>query len=286
MVQGDGRFRYRVVEGWGQGPQGREFGGVVPAVAVDSQGRVYITRRKPPAILVYDETGRFLTAWGEDLFLNPHSIWISPDDRLYVTDVDDHTMRILDTNGHVLATLGTPGQPGPPDQPFNRPAWAALAAWGELYVADGYGQFRVHRFSANGELIQSWGSWGTGPGQFALPHCLRIDRHGRVLVADRENNRIQLFDATGVYLGEWTDVSGPNDIFIDQDDTVYVAEAPHRISIFTLDGQLLARWGEKGDRPGQFPDHPHGIWVDPQGNLYITEVPWLDNRLQKFERVA
>ena len=277
-------YSYTVVEGWGQGPAGREFGGVVPAVATDSRDRVYIARREPPAMLVYDREGRFLSAWGEDVLSSPHSVWISETDHVFVADVGDHTVRTFDTDGRLLHTLGTPGQVGVPGQPFNRPTWAALAPSGDLYVSDGYGQFRVHRFSADGTLLHSWGEEGQGPGQFALPHCVRVDRRGRVLVLDRENKRLQIFDAEGTHMGEWPDPLRPNDLYIDQDDIVYIAEGQYRISILTLDGEVLARWGEQGEAPGQFADHPHGLWVDSRGDLYVAEVPSIDNRLQKFTR--
>ncbi len=284
MAENRGNFRYKVVEGWGQGPVGRALGGVTPAVATDSRDRVYIVRREPPAMLVYDRAGRFLSAWGEDTFSNPHSVWISDADQVYVADVGDHTVRKFDTDGRLLQTLGTPGQVGAPGQPFNMPTWAALAPWGDLYVSDGYGQFRVHRFCVDGILMHSWGAEGQGPGQFALPHCVRVDRRGRVLVLDRENRRLQIFNREGDFLGEWPDLEGPNDLYIDQEDIVYIAESQHRISVFTLDGELLARWGEQGEAPGQFADHPHGLWVDSHGDLYVAEVPFLDNRLQKFTR--
>ena len=278
-------FNYKVVEGWGQGPEGRAFGGVTPAVATDSHDRVYVARREPAAILVYDREGRFLTAWGEGLLKSPHSVWFDERDHLYVTDVKDHTVRRFDSDGRVLQTLGTPGQVGAPGEPFNRPTWAVLAPGGDLYVSDGYGQFRVHRFSADGTLQHSWGEEGAGPGQFALPHCLRVDSRGRVLVLDRENRRLQIFDAEGVYLDEWPDLDGPNDLYIDRDDNVFIAEGNYRISVFNLDGRLLARWGEQGEGQGQFADHPHGLWLDSRGDLYVAEVPFLDNRLQKFTRV-
>ena len=282
MAAHNGGFNFRAVEGWGHGPGGRVFGGVTPAVATDSRDRVYIARREPPAILVYDREGSFLTAWGDDLFKNPHSVWFNEQDQLYVADVDDHTVRKLDTDGRVLQTLGTPDMVGEPGHPFNQPTWAVEAPWGELYVTDGYGQFRVHRFSADGTLLQSWGEEGTGPGQFALPHCLRVDSRDRILVLDRENRRLQIFDADGNYQGEWTDLDGPNDLYIDKDDNVYIAEGNYRISVFDLDGKLLARWGEHGEAAGQFADHPHGLWLDSRGDLYVAEVPFLDNRLQKF----
>lgn len=286
MIVGTGNFRYRIVEGWGQGAEGRAFGGVIPSVAVDSQDRVYLARRTPPAILVYDRQGRFLAEWGAEILHSPHSVWISPEDQVYIADMEDHTVRHFTTTGELLNTWGTEGQTGAPGAPFNKPTWAVTSLAGELFVSDGYGQYRVHRFAADGSLIRSWGEQGAGPGQFGLPHGIRIDPRGRVLLVDREpNHRIQLFDVDGGFLGEWTGLSGPNDVYIDADNHLFVAEGGHRVSIFNLDGELLARWGEHGDAPGQFASAPHGLWADSRGDLYVTEVPHLADRVQKFERI-
>ena len=284
MAAQQGGFSFKAVEGWGAGPAGRVFGGVTPAVATDSKDRVYIARREPAAILVYGREGDFVASWGEDVLQNPHSVWFNEKDELYVCDVEDHTVRKFDTEGRTLQTLGTAGQAGGPGEPFNQPTWAVEAPWGEIYVSDGYGQFRVHRFTADGRLLHSWGEEGTGPGQFGLPHCLRVDSRGRVLVLDRSNRRLQIFDAEGVYMGEWPDLDGPNDLYIDGEDNVYIAEGNFRISVFDLDGKLLARWGEPGEGAGQFADHPHGLWLDSRGDLYVAEVATLHNRLQKFRR--
>jgi hypothetical protein len=286
MIIGSGNFHYRVVEGWGQGSEGRAFGGVIPSVAVDAQDRVYLARRAPPAILVYDRQGRYLTEWGSAILHSPHSIWISPQAQVYIADMDDHTVRLFTTVGQLLRTWGTNGQAGAPGMPFNKPTWAVLSPAGELFVSDGYGQFRVHRFATDGILSHSWGEKGVGPGQFGLPHGIRIDPRGRVLLLDREpNHRIQLFAMDGIFLGEWTGLSAPNDAFIDRDNHIFVAEGGHRISVLNLDGELLARWGEQGDAPGQFANGPHGIWIDAHGDLYVTEVPYLADRVQKFERL-
>jgi DNA-binding beta-propeller fold protein YncE len=206
---GSGDFIYEPVVGWGAGPHGHALG-LVSAVAVDSQERVYIFNRVPePAVLVFDRDGTFLHSWGQDLFSAPHSLWIDADDTLYLTDTDDHTLRHCTTDGTVLRTWGTPGEPGPPGAPFNRPSWAMRGPSGALYVTDGYGQSRVHKFAPSGELLHSWGEPGSGPGQFNLPHSLWVDRDERVLVVDRENHRIQIFDSSGTYLDEWTGFERP-----------------------------------------------------------------------------
>ena len=159
-----------------------------------------------------------------------------------------------------------------------------LGSWGgDLFVSDGYGQNRWHRFGVDGALLGSWGRTGSGPGEFRLPHAIWVDRDSRVYVTDRTNNRVQIFSPTGDYLTEWSGLRSPNQVFIDDDDTVYVAEGDRRISVLSRDGAVLARWGEAGAEPGQFRDSPHSIWADSRGDLYVSEVLG-DDRLQKFVR--
>ncbi len=284
MTVGSGEFIYAPVEGWGRQPDGYELG-LVSAVATDSQDRVYIFNRTPePAVLTFDRDGRFLKSWGQDIFISPHSIWIDRDDNLYLTDTGDHTLRRCTADGRVLQTWGTPGQAGAPGEPFNRPTRAMTGPSGALYVTDGYGQSRVHKFAPSGELLFSWGEPGTGPGQFDLPHAVWVDRDERVFVVDRENHRIQIFDSDGAYLTEWGGFHRPQGIFVDSNDVVFVAEARPGVKILTLDGELLAEWGEPGDAPGQFRQYPHSIWADSRGDLYIGEVTG-HGLFQKFARM-
>jgi len=151
----------------------------------------------------------------------------------------------------------------------------ALSSSGEIYVTDGYGNARVHKFSPNGDLLFSWGEPGYAPGQFMLPHSVRVDKEGRVWVVDRENSRIQIFNAQGEFLNQWTDLCRPTDICIDDEEVVYVSElSPPRISIFTIKGKLLARWGNEGEGSKEkvlFFD-PHDIAVDSQGDIYVGDV--------------
>jgi sugar lactone lactonase YvrE len=284
MRIGDGKFQYEVIPDWGRGPEIPAFG-LVSGVACDSQDRVYVFIRLPqPEVLVFDPDGRLRDRWGQDLFTKPHGIWISPDDHLYLTDTASHTVLKTTRDGQVVMTLGTPGQPGAPGMPFNQPTRAVESPSGDIFVSDGYGQNRAHRFTAAGEGVVSWGETGKGRGQFELPHDITVDRHERVYILDRPNGRCQIFNNRGEYQTEWSGFLLPADLFITPDETLYIAEMAQRMSVLNRDGEILARWGQKGDGPGQFSDSPHGIWVDSRGDLYVSEV-LTENRLQKFVRV-
>jgi DNA-binding beta-propeller fold protein YncE len=273
-------------------------------VATDSRDRVYVFNRSDHPILVFDREGTFLHAWGEGLFARPHGLFIGPDDSVYCTDDLGHAVRKFSPEGTLLATLEPAGlasdtgatsmdyrtivRAGPP---FHYPTNLAIGGDGCLYVSDGYGNARVHKFTPDGRLLLSWGEPGGGRGQFRIPHGIAVDRQGIVYVADRENSRIQLFTPDGAYLAEWTDVARPCQVFVDGEGNVYVAElgfragmwpgteAPSpdapggRLSIFDSKGKVQARWG--GGRnpcaPGDF-FAPHGIWVDGHGDIYVAEV--------------
>ena len=313
---------FEVIEGWEKLPEGWSFVEVA-GVATDSKDRVYAFNRGEHPMIVFDADGNFLDAWGEGLFTNAHGIYIGPDDRIYAADNFDHTVRIFSPDGTLLKTLGEKNQPSDtgyvqgqtPVQhggdPFNRVTNLALDSAGDLYIADGYGNARVHKFSADGEHLFSWGEPGSGPGEFRLPHAIAIDEDDRVLVADRENSRIQVFSPTGEYLTEWLGISRPDDLFIDHHaGLMYVAELggwaadaempphapPASACLVDLDGSLVSRFGS-GDpvRPGNF-FAPHGIWADSKGDLYVAEVivsvarnrglvPLDCAALQKFARI-
>ncbi|WP_417620700.1 peptidyl-alpha-hydroxyglycine alpha-amidating lyase family protein [Parasphingorhabdus sp.] len=308
----------------------------VTGVAVDSKDRVYLFTRFPHRILIYNRDGHFIKSWGDDLFTMAHGLTIGPDDRVYCVDNGDHSIRVFTLDGEPVMTIGTPGEPSDtgyerlpnievhaceciqyPGGPFNRCTNLAVAPNGELYVADGYGNCRVHRFTADGELIQSWGEIGVGPGEFHLPHGIACDAQGRVLVCDRENDRIQIFSPDGEFLDQWTDIYRPSDLTIDADGLTYVAELwrpkgkksfvhgemmvdhPGRVSVLDDTGRVLDRWGGSSDErhmPGNF-IAPHSIAIDSHGDVYVAEVPysfalrpgWIDeahadHQIQKFIR--
>ncbi len=282
-IVGSGEHTYEVDKGWGRRAGGVPAFGLVSGVACDSQDRVYVFNRLPTAeMLVFDPDGRLLSRWGEGQFRHPHGVWMSPRDELYLTDRDTHLVTKWTIDGKLLQSWGTPDRPGAPGMPFNQPTRAVVAPDGELYVSDGYGQSRVHRFGVDGRLIQSWGEPGTGPGQFNLPHDAWVDPRNRVLVCDRANHRIQQFDRAGRYLGEWSGLPVPQQLF-GRDDRLYLADGAPRVAVLSLDGEVLASWGSRGPAPEQFTDSPHSIWADSRGDLYVGEVTSQD-KLQKFIR--
>jgi DNA-binding beta-propeller fold protein YncE len=295
QIFGSGEFRYEVVDNWAKRPRAWPFTDVV-GVGIDSRDRVYVFNRSPHPVMVFDKEGNFVRSWGEGIFLRPHGVFIDPDDAIWCTDDNGHTVRKFDTSGNLLLTIGYPGAPivetydwnkhsdtgydgrdfhtikraGPP---FNRPTKAVIAPSGELYVSDGYGNARVHKFSKDGKLLYSWGEPGSGPGQFAIPHSVAVDKQGRVYVADRENRRIQVFNEEGTLITAWSDVRRPDDMVIVDDQYLFVAELLHRVSIWTLEGQLLAHWGdEKASNDTGLFISPHAIAVDSRGVLYVGEV--------------
>lgn len=282
-IVGSGSFMYEVDKQWGRRAGGIPAFGLVSGVACDSQDRVYLFQRLPnPRLIVMDPQGTLLNEWGSGQFKHPHGIFITSQDELYLTDRDTQLVTRWTLDGQFLHAWGTRDEPGAPGQPFNQPTRAFVTSDGAMFVSDGYGQHRVHRFGSHGQLEVSWGEKGEGPGQFALPHDVWVDPRDRVMVCDRENRRIQFFDRDGVFLQEWADLQYPMQVFL-KEEIIYLAEARQQITILTLDGEVLARWGSPGPAPDQFTDSPHSIWVDSHGDIYVTEVTG-QNKVQKYRR--
>lgn len=322
-----GGFTYRAIANWAKWPQDWYVLEVV-AVATDSQDRVFVFNRGDHPVAVFDPDGNLLYSWGEGRFVRPHGIWIDADDAVFLADDSDHTVHKYTSEGRLLFTMGTSGQPSDTGNssidyrtiqhaagPFNFPTNLATAPNGDLFISDGYGNARIHRFSAEGKLLKSWGTPGAGPGQFHVPHGIVVAKDGTVIVADRENSRLQFFNPAGEFVTEWTDVIRPAEVAIDAAGNIVVAElgfktgmwpgtqAPSpdspggRLSIFDAQGKLLARFGG-GQKPCEAGDFfaPHDIWIDSKANLYLAEVvrsccknqrpPVGDyHTLQKLERI-
>ena len=293
---------FEAVPGWPDVPQ---HAGLVEAVgvAVDSQDLVYVFARADIPVLVFQADGTFLRGWGQGLFVRPHGISIGPGDTLYLVDDMGHAVRQYTGDGELIRTIGPSGKPsdtgaegfdyrtirpeaGPP---FNLPTNLIVGPGGDLFITDGYGNARVHRFSAAGELLASWGSPGVQPGQFNVPHGIGSDGQ-RLYVADRENSRVQIFSPDGQLLSVWEDVARPAQVHVARDGLVYVFElgfhtgifpwnSPDtsrpsgRMSIFDRAGKLLTRWGGSGfpTSPEEF-YAPHDVFLDSAGSIYTAEV--------------
>ncbi len=272
---GMGDFVYEYQADWAQLPEGAAFQGP-SAVAVDSIDRVYVFQRLGPPVLVFDRDGKYLAAWPrrEGHLEDAHHIYIGPDDGVYLADRDAHQVLKCTTEGELLMSLGTRYKAAM-QAPFNHPSDIAVAPSGDIYVSDGYGNSCIHRFTAAGEHIESFGSAGSGPGQFRVPHSIRVARDGRIYVCDRENHRVQVFSNGGKFLDQWTDFKSPMGIHIDSNQIVYITDQVPRLSILTLDGELLAR--------GRTFENGHNVYTDSRGDLYAVDTA--SQRLQKFAKV-
>jgi DNA-binding beta-propeller fold protein YncE len=292
VMLGTGAHRYEVVSDWAKLPPGYEFNADVAAVGIDALDRVYAFNRGKHPMVVLDRDGSFLRSWGEGVFTRAHGVHMAPDDTLWLTDDGDHTVRHCTLDGKVLLTLGMPGKPTAymSGEPFHRCTHTALSPKGELYVSDGYGNARVHKYSPDGKLLLSWGEPGTDPGQFNIPHNIACDVDGWVYVADRENHRVQVFDGNGRFETQWVNMHRPSGLHLARggEPRFYVGEIgggvavnqdmPNigpRVSIYTGKGELLARLGHRpaGLEPGQFIS-PHGLAVDSRGDIYVGEVSY------------
>ena len=202
--------------------------------------------------------------WGAGQIIDGHGIFIGPGDIVWIADRDAHQILAFDTKGSLVQTVGERHRPHF-QRPFNHVTDIAVAPNGDLYACDGYGNSTVHHFAPDGTPKRTWGRPGTGPGEFTTPHAIWVDDRERVLVADRENDRVQVFDLDGEYLEEWGDFYHPMDIFVDADGMIYVTDQIPRISQLASDGTLVGRC-----RPALY--LPHGVYGDSRGNLYLAEV--------------
>jgi sugar lactone lactonase YvrE len=281
-----GSYSFERVPGWGRLPEGWTYTQVA-GVAVDSQDRVYVYNRGEHPVVVFDREGRFLGSWGEGVLEHAHGIFITPDDHVFLVDRFLQQVLKFTTDGKLLMAIGNRREPSHDGSPFNHPTDVAVAGApsgsGEIYVSDGYGAARVHKFAADGTHLLSWGTPGTGPGEFNLPHSVWVQAPERILVADRENHRIQVFTSRGEFIEQWDGFRQPTDFFQDRDGTLFVAELQARVSILTPEGKVVTHMGgEAGQEPGRFVA-PHGVWLDSRGDLYVGEV-LAGQRVQKFAR--
>jgi peptidylamidoglycolate lyase len=301
-----GAAELSVVRDWLQLPE-RERLGEVSGVAVNDRGEVFAFHRgdrrwsanpaeagsiPDNAVWRIDgKTGRVLARWGADTFLLPHGMFIDHRGHVWLTDVGLHQVFEYSTDGKRLRSWGVAQVGGSDRSHFNKPTDVAVLADGSFYVSDGYVNSRVVKFGADGKYQFEWGKKGTGPGEFHLPHGIAVDSAGRVYVADRQNDRIQVFTPEGKYITEWksAEIGRPYGIRVGPDRLLYIADGgeqskvpPFRskISVITLEGKFVASYGSWGEDSGQF-RLAHGLAVAPDRAIYVAEVA--GRRVQKLE---
>ena len=277
-------------------PSPWNFGQIV-AVATGADGNILVLHRGRQPIMVFTPDGTFVRAWGEGLFSNGKVLGIPPEDRtpgesgytavygaggchacgahavrvdadghVWVVDAPGHVIYKLRETGDLLMELGTRGVSGAGPDTFNLPTDIAFAPNGDLYVSDGYGNARIVRFTRDGDYIGEWGSRGSGPGEFGLPHGIAVAGDGRVYAVDRDNRRVQVFDAGGTFLDEWTDLTGVQALFAAGDRIWAGAALRH------LDGRILAELADGGGG--------HGMTESHAGDVFVAQI--VGGRVQKF----
>lgn len=254
--------------------------GEVSGVACNSKGHIFVFQRRKPMLMEFDHDGKYLRELGEGLFDHPHGLRIDGQDNIWTTDDHNHLVLKLDKNGHVLLVLGRRGVAAEADWLFNEPTDIAFDKAGDIYISDGYGNARVMKFDRSGRFMKSWGSYGSKPGEFDLPHTILIDKEDRVYVGDRENMRIQIFDNEGKFLKEWKDIGYPYGLCFGPGGHVWMADGGYdRIVELDEDGKIIGAFGEPGHAPGQFA-WAHFLTFDANGRLFVADV--LNWRAQVF----
>ncbi len=296
--------QYEPVVGWPAVPHGIWFREAT-SVGVGIDDTVYVFSRGRWPVIAFDPAGNFLNTWGAGEFDHPHAVAFDPDGNMYLTDDGAHMVQKRTPDGRLLLQLGERGRPSPPHSgiPFNRPTQVAVhPRTGDLFISDGYANSSIHHFSPDGKLIKSWGRPGDGPGEFSLPHAICFVGDDRVLVADRENFRLQLFTLAGELVAQ-KHMHKPQALFAGRgaDTNIYVAEGRpvplmegalrlgKKVVILDRDLTEVTRIGNEasGEAPDQFIS-PHGIAVDSEGSIYVAEVSLtaLGSRLTPPEEVV
>ncbi len=299
---------YDVDPTWPQIPDHISRKGWVSGLAIDSQGDIWFFKKGPDPVQVYTADGKFVRSWGKGNFVNPHQLRIDHEGNIWVADFGLHIVQKYTPEGKLLQTLGTRGEKGEDETHFNMPTDMAITPAGDIFVTDGYGNRRIVHFDKTGKFIKAWGKYGSGPGEFVLPHAIVLDSRGLLYVADRNSGRIQIFDQQGKFIDQWTGLIMPWGLSITKDDELWVCgSSPHwwrrhgkypefKDQIFMKidsQGRVKRIWtiplGDIGDdknnpdvsrlKPGEAVGI-HAIAEDAKGNIYLGEI--YSERAQKF----
>jgi peptidylamidoglycolate lyase len=300
---------YELVKDWPKLPAGYALSQVT-GVGVDTSQDILLFHRtgrhwvepfpdsviSVPTILVLDHiSGKIISSFGAGYFIMPHGLTVDRWNNVWVTDVGLHQVFKFSHDGRLLMTMGEAKKSGNDSAHFFLPTDVAVAADGSFYVSDGYGNSRVVHFNKEGHFISQWGSKGSKPGEFNIPHGIDLDSTGNVFVADRENNRIQSFDASGHFLREWKNDSAnqlysltidkaSNALFaIDYLSYMDTIIKGSDIMSFGPSLKFLSRFGRSGNYDGPKSRY-HDIALDKDGNLYVGDI--LGNTIQKFKKIV
>ena len=267
------------IANWPDLPEGWNFG-QISGVDVDSKNRVYIFHRGPHPIMCFEADGSYVRSWGDGIISTSHGLAIDAEDNVWVTDMGAHVVIKFSPKGRVLMVLGQKDTPGETEVQFDRPTHLAFGPAGEVYVADGYGNSRIVKFSKDGRYLGAWGTKGKDPGQFDTPHTVLLDDRDRVIVGDRENYRIQIFDGNGTFLEQWSNVGSPWGLALSRDGYFYMSDGHNeRLSKLDGKGQVVATYGRFGRAPGKF-RYAHHVALGTGRELYVSEIHnW---RVSKF----
>ena len=294
---------YDVDPAWPKVPENVSDKGWVSGLAVDAEDRVWFFRKGPDPVQVYTADGEFVRTWGKAMFVNPHHLRIDHEGHVWMADFGQHIVQKFTQEGKLLVTFGTRGESGADETHFNMPTDMVVTKAGDVFVTDGYGNRRVVHLDAEGNFIKAWGTQGSKPGQFIMPHAIAVDSKGLLYVADRNSGRIQVFDQSGTFIDQWEGILMPWGLSINAKDEIWVCgSSPHwwtrhgkspeykdQLFVrFSTDGRVRQLWtiplGEKGSAiPGEARG-VHCIAQDSQGNLYVGDI--YSERAQKFVPVT
>lgn len=273
---------HKVVKDWARLPAGMNFG-ECSGVAVDKADNVWVFHRGPHPVMQFDKKGTLLRKWGEGLIKSSHGIEVDNEGNIWTVDVAAHTILKLSPEGRVQMVIGRGEGNDNSTDSFNRPTGLVFAPNGNFFVSDGYVNSRVVKFNKDGEHLKHFGRKGTGDGEFDLVHDVALDAAGRLYVADRTNERVQIFDQEGKFLGKWTGLGAPWGLhYAAKENAIYMADGKNnRILKLNLDGQVQGVLSSYGRTQGKL-DFAHHIAVDSEGSIYVVEIKnW---RVQKFAK--
>ena len=309
---------YQTIDNFFKLPEGRKIGSTA-GITVDRDGTSiwvfercggqYCAGSNVAPILKFDASGKLVKSFGAGMFVRPHGIHIDREGNVWVSDGEGpdgkdpskngkgHQVFKFSPDGKLLMTLGKAGVAGDGPDTFNQPSAILVAPNGDIFIGDGHGgnsNARIVKFSKDGKFIKTWGKKGTAPGDFETPHTLAMDSRGRLFVGDRNNNRIQIFDQDGKFLDAWTQFSRPSGIWIDANDTIYVADSESESVSKNHDGWKRGiRVGSAKDGSVKYfiPDPvakatttsaAEGVAADKDGIIYGAEVG--PKRLMRYVR--